>query len=60
MLVYDVNHYFHFQPHYYACPTLEIKINLMLDSDINLIFIFNVGFGLLNANFVEHTSLYIG
>jgi len=31
---------------------LEINVNLALDSDIKLIFIFTVGFGLLNVNVV--------
>jgi len=31
---------------------LEINVYLALDSDIKLIFIFTVGFGLLNVNFV--------
>jgi len=43
---------FHFQTQYNVCPTLKINVNLMLDSDTNLIFICSVGFGLLNANFV--------
>jgi len=39
---------------------VDFRTRLMLVSDINLSFIFNVGFGRLNTNFViilEHTSL---
>jgi len=50
MLVSDINPIF-ISAQYKVCPMLEININLTLNSDINMIFIF-VGFGLLNANFV--------
>jgi len=48
MLVSGVNTIFIFNHK----TTLEINVNLALHSDINLILICNIGFGLLNANFV--------
>jgi len=57
-MVSDVKSIFFFN--YNICPTLDINVNLMLEYDINLIFIFNVKFGLLKFEFchcLEQTSL---